>query len=154
MDATHFRRRAASAREMAQSGEDIRLSQMLLDVAIDLEAEAAAIDAAEITEKRRFHRMRRMEIQGAVLHLIGLDHQTWPVRVVNLSAGGASVRIEHIPTPGSEVILELPNHALHLNGVIVRVRGMDVAIVFDAASSADPRLDRALRATCKDTIGA
>ncbi len=45
MDATHFRQRAANAREMAQSGDDLRLSRMLLDVALDLDAEAEAIEA-------------------------------------------------------------------------------------------------------------
>lgn len=48
MDAGHFRQRAERAREMAKSGDDIRLSRMLLEVAIDLEAEAEAIDA-EVT---------------------------------------------------------------------------------------------------------
>lgn len=30
---------------MAQSGEDVQLSRMLIEVAVDLEAEAEAIDA-------------------------------------------------------------------------------------------------------------
>lgn len=45
MDATHFRQRAARARELAQSGDDMRLSRMLLEVASDLEAEADSIEA-------------------------------------------------------------------------------------------------------------
>ena len=49
MDATHFRQRAASARELAQSGDDIRLSRMLLDVALDLDAEAEAIELELLT---------------------------------------------------------------------------------------------------------
>lgn len=46
MDAAHFRTRARTAREMAQAGEDVRLAQMLLEVAADMEAEADAIEAA------------------------------------------------------------------------------------------------------------
>lgn len=45
MDSTHFRQRAARAREMAQFGDDLRLSRMLLDVAVELDAEAAAMEA-------------------------------------------------------------------------------------------------------------
>jgi hypothetical protein len=47
LDATHFRRRAANAREMAQSGDDLRVSQMLLEVALDLDAEAEAMEAEQ-----------------------------------------------------------------------------------------------------------
>ena len=45
MNAAHFRNRAARARAMAQNGEDIRLSRMLLDVANELDAEADLIEA-------------------------------------------------------------------------------------------------------------
>ncbi len=45
MDAIHFRNRAARARDMARAGEDALLSQMLLEVANDLEAEADEIEA-------------------------------------------------------------------------------------------------------------
>jgi hypothetical protein len=48
LDAKYFRERAARARELAQSGEDMRLSQMLLEVAMDLEAEAEAIEAEHV----------------------------------------------------------------------------------------------------------
>ena len=47
MDAQHFRRRAAQARELAKSGDDVRLANMLLDVASDMDAEADAIEAKE-----------------------------------------------------------------------------------------------------------
>ena len=46
MDAGHFRHQAERARELACSGEDPRLTQMLLEVALDMEAEAEAIEAA------------------------------------------------------------------------------------------------------------
>jgi hypothetical protein len=45
LNAAHFRKRAATARELAKSGDDMRLSRMLLEVAHDLEAEAEAMDA-------------------------------------------------------------------------------------------------------------
>jgi hypothetical protein len=51
LDATHFRQRAARARELAQSGDDVRLSRMLLDVASDLDAEAEAIEAETMTRR-------------------------------------------------------------------------------------------------------
>ncbi|MEA2742787.1 MAG: hypothetical protein QOG25_1158, partial [Acetobacteraceae bacterium] len=43
MNASHFRQRAARAREMAQFGDDIRISQMLLEVAQEMDAEAETI---------------------------------------------------------------------------------------------------------------
>ena len=45
MDAAHFRRRAQKARELARTGEDARLTQMLLDVAAEMDAEADAMEA-------------------------------------------------------------------------------------------------------------
>src|SRR3954469_25451022 len=47
LDALHFRKRAAIARELAQAGEDLRLAQMLMELAIELEAEADAIEAEQ-----------------------------------------------------------------------------------------------------------
>jgi hypothetical protein len=47
LDASYFRQRAAVAREFAQTGDDRRLAQMLLELAIDLEAEAAAIEVEQ-----------------------------------------------------------------------------------------------------------
>jgi hypothetical protein len=51
LDAIHFRQRAIHAREMAQSGDDIRLSRMLLEVALDLDAEAEAIEAEDLSTR-------------------------------------------------------------------------------------------------------
>lgn len=45
MSAEHFRRRAAEARALSRTGEDAHLSALLLELADDLDAEAAAIDA-------------------------------------------------------------------------------------------------------------
>jgi hypothetical protein len=47
MDALHFRKRARQARELARDGEDMRLTQLLLAMADDMDAEAEAIDASE-----------------------------------------------------------------------------------------------------------
>jgi hypothetical protein len=63
LDATHFRQRAASAREMAQSGDDLQLSRMLLDVASDLDAEAEAIEAETVAEHVRGRRVLLLEAQ-------------------------------------------------------------------------------------------
>ena len=58
VDAVHFRLRAAHAREMAQNGDDSQLLRMLLEVASELDAEAAAIEApgsftpASVTDTR------------------------------------------------------------------------------------------------------
>jgi PilZ domain len=137
LDAIHFRQRAADAREMAKSGDDIRLSQMLLEVAVDLEAEAEAIEAAETEEPKSFSSPRPPTIDGAVLHTGGSDTDARPVQIVGLSAGGARVRIDQAPPPGSKVMLELPTHALHLDGTVLRVRGREAAIAFDVASGSD-----------------
>jgi hypothetical protein len=59
VDANHFRQRAASAREMAQFGEDRRLSDMLLEVACDLEAEAEIIEAEMVDASRRLAGLER-----------------------------------------------------------------------------------------------
>jgi hypothetical protein len=48
MDALHFRKRAQQAREQARDGEDMRLTQLLLAMADDMDAEAEAMDASEI----------------------------------------------------------------------------------------------------------
>jgi hypothetical protein len=145
LDATHFRQRAARAREMAQSGDDIRLSRMLLEVALDLEAEAEAIEAAGVAERRGFPRLRPPRIEGALLRTVGPDADTRAVSIVNLSVGGAKARVDRPPPPGTRIILELPSHDLQLDGTILRVRGANVALAFDTTSSADPGLARLLR---------
>jgi hypothetical protein len=70
LDAAHFRQRAARARELAQSGDDIRLSRMLLDVAIDLDAEAEAIEAEMVQDHHRRGRTSR-----ALVSVTGADSE-------------------------------------------------------------------------------
>jgi len=149
LDATHFRFRAARAREMAQSGDDVRLSQMLLEVALDLDAEAEAIEAKEATaptlERRATRRQRPADIQGAFVHPPENESDTTPIWITNLSSGGAQFRTERTQAAGSKVVLVVPNHTLRLNGTIVRVRDSETAMVFDSTSRADPGLARLLR---------
>jgi hypothetical protein len=73
LDATHFRQRAARARELAQTGDDVRLSRMLLDVALDLDAEAAAIEAETMTEHGGPRRARRSGRSETLLTVTGAD---------------------------------------------------------------------------------
>lgn len=143
MDATHFREKAARAREMAQTGDDVRLSQMLLEVAIDLDAEAEAIDAGADEERRRFPRGAILD--RAVLRTGGPMPDTRPVQIINLSLGGAKFRIDRPQTPGSKVTLELPSHQLRLDGTILRMRGTEAAMAFNSASRCDAGLTRLLQ---------
>jgi hypothetical protein len=71
LDAAHFRRRAAKAREMAQTGDDLRLSRMLLDVALDLDAEAEAIDAEIMAAPIRPRRTRLARRPDALFSVDG-----------------------------------------------------------------------------------
>jgi hypothetical protein len=145
VDATHFRQRAARAREMAQSGDDIRLSRMLLEVAVDLDAEADAIESSHAADRRRFPRLRSSDTAAGLLHRVDADDDVIPVHVINLSIGGARFRVDRVPPPGSKVTLELPVHGISLDGTILRARGTDAAMLFDSAASADPILRGLLR---------
>jgi hypothetical protein len=145
VDATHFRQRAAHAREMAQSGEDLRLSRMLLDVALDLEAEAEAIEAQTAQERRGFARVHMRGIEGGLLHFSDASQGPTPVQIVNLSRSGAKLRSEYPPTAGNKVTLELPCQGLNLNGTILRVRGRDASMAFEPVTCDDPGLNRLLR---------
>ena len=145
MDAAHFRKRAARAREMAQSGDDVRLSRMLLEVALDLDAEADAMETGGAKERRHFPRLRRPGSYEALLHMIGPHTEPRPVQIIDLSAGGAKFRTNSAPMPGSRVVLELLGRALRLDGMILRTCGSDAAMVFDPASIADPALSRLLQ---------
>lgn len=145
LDATHFRERAARAREMAESGEDIRLSWMLLEVALDLDAEAEAIEAGHQGNRRGSPRVRPADVQNGLLHAPVPDAEAKPVQIVDLSAGGARLRVDSEQTPGSKVIRELPDQALRLDGTILRTHDTESVMAFDAAASADPDLGRILQ---------
>jgi PilZ domain len=145
LDATHFRQSAARAREMAQSGDDMQLSRMLLEVAIDLDAEAEAMESSSATDRRGFQRVAGSGIYGALLHLVGSGTDPKPVQLIDLSMSGARFRIDRTQTPGAKVILELPDQTLRLGGTIVRAAGTEAVMVFEAASSADPALRQLVR---------
>ncbi|HEY4171643.1 MAG TPA: hypothetical protein VGM42_01355 [Rhodopila sp.] len=116
---------------------------MLLEVAADLDAEAEAIETGD--RAARPHTLRP-DIHAALLHMIGFPTDPRPVQITKLSIGGAKFRTENVLTPGSRVVLELPDRALRLDGTISRAAGADAAMVFDPASSADPALSRLLHA--------
>jgi hypothetical protein len=150
MDAIHFRRRAAQARETAQYGNDIHLSTMLKEVAGDLDAEAEALEATAVAERRSFPRLDHEdavpgETLQAWLYMSDFDADPRRAQIIDLSLGGARFRVDRPPTPGSEVILELPHHALRLGGTILRVPGAEAAMVFNATSRANPELCRILQ---------
>lgn len=145
MDATHFRQRAARAREMAQSGDDFRLSRMLLEVALDLDAEAEAIEAGGDADRRSAVAVRRSETCEARLYPTGSYTDGRPVQIIDLSLAGARFRTGSPPESGSLVTLELPTHSLRLEGAILRVHGPEAAMAFDRASSADPAFSRLLQ---------
>jgi hypothetical protein len=145
LDATHFRQRAARAREMAQSGDDIRLSRMLLEVAHDLDAEAAEIEAEVMAERRAFARLQPSGLQDARLRVADSDGRAIQVQIIDLTALGAKIRSDHLSMAGSKVTLELPGHGLHLDGVILRVRGLEATVAFDPEARSDPGLMRLLQ---------
>jgi len=155
LDAAHFRQRAARAREMAQSGDDMRLSRMLLEVALDLDAEADAMEADHSPDRRSAPRGRPADMQEGLLHPVHSDAEARTVEIVNLSAGGAKVRGARMQSAGSRVVLELPGHGIRLDGTILRTRGAEAALIFDPESSADPALRNFLRSqTHADSVRA
>ena len=123
----------------------MRLSRMLLEVALDLDAEAEAIEAGHAADRRGFARMHPSEIEEALLHAADPVAATMPVQIINLSFGGARFHVDRALTAGSRAILELPGHALRLDGAILRTHGTEAAMIFDPASRADPHLSRILR---------
>jgi PilZ domain len=118
---------------------------MLLEVALDLDAEADAIEAQAASERRGYARLRLGAIQDALLHASDAHRDPMPVQVVNLSRGGAKLRGELSQTVGNNVTLELPCQGLHLDGTIVRVRGREASMVFAPVTSESPGLNSLLR---------
>jgi hypothetical protein len=129
---------------MAQSGDDIQLSRMLLEVARELDAEAEAMESLGQAERRRFPRVRPPGGFLALLHVSGAAEPV-AVRIIDLSAGGARLRGIGLPVVGSRVVLEVQGRVVRLEGRIVRARGPDVAMAFDPACGGDPALNRLLR---------
>lgn len=145
MDANHFRQRAAHAREIATSGEDPRLSQMLLEVARELDVEADSIEAEVATERRQFSRQPGQQLTGTVTGLADTGSVPQAVQVIDISRGGAKLRTELFCKQGSDVILNLPTEGLSLAGRIIRTAGFEAGMAFEPASTRDPALNRYLR---------
>jgi hypothetical protein len=152
VNAPHFRERAARAREMAQFGDDRRLSLMLLEVAQEMDAEAEAIEAGQPDEKRRSPRYNPSEVVRAFLQLAACGSAGRPVQIIDVSFGGAKLRCDVSHTPGNRAALEIPDRGLRLSGRIIRARGIEAAMMFDAESSADPALGRLLRSLTTRSI--
>ena len=133
----------------------MRLARMLLEVALDLDAEAEAMEAGGPADEPAFKRMPRAKNHRALLHTAASDTDTRPVQLTNLSVAGARFRADGIQAIGCQVILELPGHALRLAGTILRVSGTEATMAFEPASSANPALRRLLQSeTQSDRIWA
>ena len=145
MNAEHFRERAARAREMAQFGDDLRIAQMLLDVARDMDAEADAIESGQPNEQRRSPRFCPSEAYRALLRQVSDDATGRPVQVINLSLGGAKLRCTRAHAPGTRVVLEIPCRSVQLPGKITRMRGIEAAMVFKSEAASDLNLRRLVR---------
>jgi hypothetical protein len=155
VDAKHFRKRAARAREMAKSGDDPRLAEMLLEVARDLDAEADAIDAECAGEKPHASPKSCRKLFGSLLWPTENGSDARPVEVMNISRGGAELRTEIICQAGFDVILHLPEEGLRLAGRIIRAAGLEAGMVFEPAATQDPELARYLRLRCRsEAVGA
>ena len=126
---------------MSQTGDDVRLSRMLLEVALDLDAEADAIEAEAAAETH----LRRIGIEEALIQINGTDGETIPVQIVGISVDGARLRTDRPPQGGSAVTLSIQAFGLALNATTTRVRGTHVFVAFEPAARADPALIRLLR---------
>lgn len=141
MDADHFRQRAAHARELAQFGDDMRLSSMLLEVAIDLDAEAAAIEAQETSEQSK----PENHLAGRLLNAAWPETAMTSGPVTAVPVSGAIAHADRPQTAGSKVTLEQLGHVLRLSGTTGGVLDSEAAGVFDRTSSADPASTRVMR---------
>lgn len=151
MDALHFRRRAAYAREIAKSGEDPWISEMLLEVAGDLDAEAATIDAECAVERGRFSPEQGPRLASLLVWTTDTGSAVQPVRVVNISRGGATLRTDLACRTGVDVILDLRAGGLRLSGRIVCATDHEAGMVFQPASTHDPAFACYLRSlNCVD----
>jgi hypothetical protein len=118
---------------------------MLLEVALDLDAEADAMESDREVDRNAFQRVRPSTNLEGLLHQADPDAESRRAQIISLSTSGARFRVDRTQTPGTKVTLELPGHDLRLVGTILRTRGAEAAMVFDPASSADPDLSRVLR---------
>jgi len=121
---------------MARAGDDVRLAQMLLEVASDLEAEAAVIEA----EQRDAARTPPGRALRATLTGLDGDTRVRSVQIIDISLSGAKFQADGCHGAGSPVVLELPCFGLHLEGTIVRAGEREAAMMFDPSSRSAPGL--------------
>jgi hypothetical protein len=136
MDGSHFRNRAAEARRLSALGQDPELSHLLLEVAQELDSEAALIEAGVSRDRRASLRVP----------VSGVATLVWPsgeaprgrlVTIADISLSGARLLGNAGVPVGQSIILELSGCRARLSGRVVRVEGREVGIAF--SSDADTR---------------
>ncbi len=116
MDAIHFRLQAAHAREMAMSGEDLRLTRMLLEVARELDAEADAMEAeAPAVPPAAANASTAIAAQ---LHAAGGNRNTVSAGMFDLTIFGASTRGDSIAARASTSQTTVQDFARHLEDTV------------------------------------
>src|SRR3954453_8316335 len=115
LDASHFRRRAAIARELALTGEDVRLAQMLMELAADLDAEADTMEAEQagaVTARRQQDDMAIPgAIPGALPEVMPDPADKRPAQIIDLTLTG--IKSPEIGSgKGSGVVLPFPGSGL------------------------------------------
>lgn len=107
MDASHFRQRAAIARELAQAGEDRRLAHMLLELAIDLDAEAEAIEAEQARTADRHPASATAQASATAP-----DGNRAAAPIIDLTTPGVKSPVDTRPSRFSAVVLPFPARGL------------------------------------------
>ncbi|MFL5256716.1 MAG: hypothetical protein ACJ8AI_28240 [Rhodopila sp.] len=111
MDASHFRRRAAIARELALTGEDVRLAQMLMELAADLDAEADTMEAEQAGAVTARRQQDDMAIPGALPEVMPGPADKRPAQIIDLTLTG--IKSPEIRSgKGSGVVLPFPGSGL------------------------------------------
>ena len=149
MDAAHFRRKAAEARDMAELGEDAQLAILLLEVARDLDAEADAIEAGQPNDRRA---ASRVPVPGlpVTLRLTAPEVGVRQVTLTDLSITGARLAGEVVSPLGSRVTLELPSLGVRLPALVIRIESNGIAVAFAASPDTTQAADRVLRHVTED----
>ena len=127
MNASYFRQRAAIARELAQAGDDRRLAQMLLELAIDLDAEAEAIEAEQASAEDR---------QPAGATATGGDRAA--TRIIDLPPSGVKAPVEARPGCFSAVVLPFPGRSIPQEMTLLPAGAHPAAAAMNTLSLAVP----------------
>lgn len=143
MNADHFRKRATDARVMARSGDDPRIAAMLLDLAKEMDAEAALIEAGLSGDDGRASSSRVSNIR-ALLHAPPGGPSRW-LMLTALARGGARLRGSTEAVDGDEVILEVPRLDLRVFARVIHASGADIAVAFAADPASRRGVERAVR---------